>query len=389
MKNCANYGSVTHFGTAGNYAELGGIAGISEGSSSNKIYVLNCLNYGTLTHNGTSQYSCLGGVAGVGYENTLFENCVSGGKTTLVKPASDTDYIGSVVGKISSGTINIKHCYWTSDVGYNKAYGYGSPSVDSETKLVIFNTTTVDSLNSYNSSWSRWFMLYLNGGSINSLNQASLVVTQKHFPDPVKVGNTFMFWCLDTNCNEKYDPNTTDTAKVTKLYAVWMPNNYTITFNYGNGTADNKTLKYNETIKYPTVEREGYTFSGWDRTIKRMPAENIVITALWLEKPSSLVEIVFEVKSMTKEDVKAVLEKYTDEEFTIEKFEVDEETGETTVIIRFVDTKKAEDFVRTVNDNIREGSDNFIKKVNIVESGNEEDFSFKVIPSLLLIFIAA
>ena len=48
--------------------------------------------------------------------------------------------------------------------------------------------------------------------------------------------------------------------------------------------------------------------------------------------------------------MKEIIKKYTDEDFTIKGFEVDEKTGETTVIIKFVDTKKAEDFVHTVSD---------------------------------------
>ena len=48
--------------------------------------------------------------------------------------------------------------------------------------------------------------------------------------------------------------------------------------------------------------------------------------------------------------MKEIIKKYTDEDFTIKGFEDDEKTGETTVIIKFVDTKKAEDFVHTVSD---------------------------------------
>ena len=214
IKNCANYGSVTHSGTV-SYANIGGIAGYSKGSTSPK-YIQNCLNYGTITCNGTtSNILYIGGILGCAYSGTIIlENCVSGGKITSSE--EDECYAGSLVGSASLAT-TITHCYWTSDVGYSKAYGDGIPI--GIAPLVSLNTTTMDKLNSYNSSWSRWFMLHLNGGNINSLNQPSLVVTQKHFPDPVKEGSTFLFWCLDTNCNEKYDPKTTDITKVTGLYA--------------------------------------------------------------------------------------------------------------------------------------------------------------------------
>ena len=185
---------------------------------------------------------------------------MSAGKITSNKASN---YIGSVVGSVSSST-TITHCYWTSDVGCNKACGYGNPSVDTVTSQVSLNTATVNNLNSYNSSWAKWFMLRLNGGSVNSLNQTSLVATQKHFPGSVKEGNTFLFWCLDIGCNEKYDPNTTNITKVTELYAVWAINNYTLTFDFGNGTVESKTLTYNETIIYPkNLTREECVFNGW------------------------------------------------------------------------------------------------------------------------------
>ena len=147
--------------------------------------------------------------------------------------ASGSDYIGSVVGYVSSGT-NIKQCYWSSDVERSNACGYGSPTIDSETKQVSLNTTTMDSLNTRatSNSWSKWFMLYLNGGKINSLNQEALVVTQRHFPDPVRSGNTFLYWCNDDRCDGRYNNKTTDMSQVSGLYAGWSI--VSVTF-YGNG----------------------------------------------------------------------------------------------------------------------------------------------------------
>ena len=222
----------------------------------------------------------LGGILGVSHSDTNnIENCLSGGKITPMAQAKN--YIGTIVGSVgSSSTTTISHCYWTSDVGNYDSYGYGNPAIDVEISLVSLGTVTMDNLNNYNSSWSKWFMLYLNGGNINSLNQTSLVVTQKHFPEPVKTGNTFLLWCLDTDCNEKYDPEATDMSKVTGLYASWRAQNYTITFDYGNGTTIKTELNYNETIKYPTVTREGFTLN-WSSDIEKMPASDVTVVAQW------------------------------------------------------------------------------------------------------------
>ena len=53
VRNCANYGSVTHSGTSSD-ADIGGIAGGHSYGSSPSTYIQNCLNYGTITHNGTT-----------------------------------------------------------------------------------------------------------------------------------------------------------------------------------------------------------------------------------------------------------------------------------------------------------------------------------------------
>ena len=204
VKNCANYGSVTHSGTVSGHTHVGGIVGESSG---NKVFIQNCFNYGPITINGaTTKDLNIGGILGYVWDGTnSLENCLSDGKITSNKQASKTNYIGSVVGCINSGTASITHCYWSSDVGYCNATGNGSPTINTENSQINFNTTTMDKLNSYNSSWAKWFMLHLNGGSINNLSQPSLVVTQKHFPNPAKEGNAFLFWCLDTGCNKKYD----------------------------------------------------------------------------------------------------------------------------------------------------------------------------------------
>ena len=55
VKNCANYGSVTHSGYVG-YAYVGGIIGNAhEGISSDYIvHVQNCINYGVINYNWTT-----------------------------------------------------------------------------------------------------------------------------------------------------------------------------------------------------------------------------------------------------------------------------------------------------------------------------------------------
>ena len=138
VKNCANYGDLTHSGWR-NFTHIGGIVGAS-GSSSGNMYIYNCLNHGTITHSGTTGSSLdLGGIVGHTRLTTI-ENCVSGGKFSLLANASD-DYTGSIVGYIESKTI-ISYTYYTSDLSdYDK---YGNGTLSSESNTFSYDSTTFE-----------------------------------------------------------------------------------------------------------------------------------------------------------------------------------------------------------------------------------------------------
>ena len=337
VRNCANYGSVTHLGTI-SYARIGGIAGESSGgSSSNKVFIQNCLNYGTINHNGTTSYSLyIGGIIGYSFSGTnSIENCVSGGKITSNKISNA---IGSVVGQVSSSgvTTNITHCYWTSDVGCDNACGSGSPTTGSEASQVSLSTTTVNNLNSYNSSWNKWLLNTNNRavtfkvnndkgfnlssqlillpslaesenhtfsgwfedeectkeftnifvetetvlyggwsyvltfdptGCVATISSKSVVYGQKYgeLPNASRTGYTFTGWFTEENGGIEITNKTTAniTASNHTLYAHWTINNYTITFDYGNGTVVSKTYEYNEVIIYQIQpEKDVFSMGG-------------------------------------------------------------------------------------------------------------------------------
>ena len=95
MKNCVNYGGVTHSGkSSGLY--IGGVAGYSGGSSF-LSGVYNCLNYGSITHGGAIADNLhLGGIVGSSYYITI-GGCVSGGKISFSK-SINSNSVGSIVG---------------------------------------------------------------------------------------------------------------------------------------------------------------------------------------------------------------------------------------------------------------------------------------------------
>lgn len=94
--------------------------------------------------------------------------------------------------------------------------------------------------------------------------------------DPTKTGYTFVAW-------DKAIPETMPGEDVI-ITAQWKANEYTITWLNGyGGTVLRETLEYKTSVTAPDdPEREGYKFAGWNKTIPTtMPAEEIVITALW------------------------------------------------------------------------------------------------------------
>ena len=287
IKNCANYGSITFSGYTID-AHVGGIAGEISMRSSQIGFIQNCLNYGSITFNGiVSSSFYIGGIIGF-TSSTIIENSVSTGKITLTTPSKVTyEYVGGIAGYIYSSDEVISHCIWTSEVGYdniaNESLRFG---VSNSSLITTLNTTTTDDLNEYaesNNTWSRWAMLELNGGNINGLGEETLVGgLLKSLPVPVKEGYTFLYWCTDEECNEEFYPESTEESSVSMLYAEWEINNYTVTFDFNNGTTLSIVLSFNEIIDYPEdLRMEGFSFNGWIPNPERIGARDISVRAQW------------------------------------------------------------------------------------------------------------
>ena len=407
IKKCLNYGTVTYNGTVNGYCDIGGIVGhFIEGTK----YLQNCVNYGAITLTGsTNGGKCIGGISGLvvlSGENseTIVENCLSVGKIELNN--NTNSFVGGIIGNINAfSPVNVIHCFWTNDTGCGDVYGRNEPNVIvvSDSHITELNTTTMNEMNDYaaNKGWGKMTTFHLNGGRINNLTQDILVMAKWHFPDPVKEGNTFLFWCEDIYCNVEY--NTSTPSNVSEVYAIWSAS--TLTFDFGNGTVLRKEFQFNETIEYPEyVTREGYTFSGWSSNLTKMPGADLTITARWVEipvissssiEPSSssssieskstpsaitLVEIVFGKKGLTREEIEEIIKPFIDNnEFYIEEIKNDDENG-TTVVVKFVDREVAEYLVNNLGSS-SVASVYMIKRVGIVEGSS---FSLLCHPLMLL-----
>ena len=288
IRNCVNYGSVIHSGkVGGNDVAMGGIVGWTTGESTQK-YIFNCLNYGTIVYNGTTSNNLhVGGIIGAAFNGaTISENCVSAGTILIIKTANNKN-IGGVVGKANSDTsATIEHCYWTTEFESDIACGtenFRSSDV-SEVRKIAIDTAAANNLNEYarQSSWSRW-LLNTNSESVafkindgNGFALSSQLVLLPSFTG--NEDHKFSEWFEDKEWAEKFDKTSVETE--TTLYGKWS---YTLTFNFGNGTAYSKVLYYDDTIDYPHVEREGYRFDGWSPSPDKMPAKDTTVTIQWTQ----------------------------------------------------------------------------------------------------------
>ena len=121
-------------------------------------------------------------------------------------------------------------------------------------------------------------------------------------PVPMRTGYFFRGWYdapVEGKCYGNSDGKGTsryDKTENCTLYAQWVINRYTITFDTAGGSEIAPiTQDYDTAITAPAdPTREGYTFIGWDMEIPAtMPAENITIKAKWkdIEKPTGEIKI--------------------------------------------------------------------------------------------------
>src|SRR5690554_2410507 len=107
-------------------------------------------------------------------------------------------------------------------------------------------------------------------------------------PNTSKVGYTLEGWYTSLNNGQTFDEkwsftNNKVTTDIT-LYAKWIINQYTITFNSNGGSSVSSiTQDYDTLVIAPANPTKlGYTFLGWSQPVPiKMPAEDVTLIAEW------------------------------------------------------------------------------------------------------------
>ena len=107
-------------------------------------------------------------------------------------------------------------------------------------------------------------------------------------PNTSKVGYTLDGWYTSLNNGQTFDEkwsftNNKVTTDIT-LYAKWIINQYTITFNTNGGSSVSSISQDYDTLVIAPANptKLGYTFSGWSQPVPiKMPAEDVTLIAEW------------------------------------------------------------------------------------------------------------
>ena len=105
-----------------------------------------------------------------------------------------------------------------------------------------------------------------NGSIIGDSTITGKYRTEVQLPKAERAGYTFEGWATEPDATE---PEYNDKLRLKEnltLYAVWKPEQFTVTFNGNGGTTnvESVTENYNAKVDLPIAERPGYTLLGWD-----------------------------------------------------------------------------------------------------------------------------
>ena len=104
-----------------------------------------------------------------------------------------------------------------------------------------------------------------------------------------RVGHSFGGWATNATGEAVFadcavvSNLTAESGATVDLYATWMVNSYTVTFDANGGEGGwSREMEYGTAIVAPAVTREGHTLAGWQPALPAtVPASNVTYTAQW------------------------------------------------------------------------------------------------------------
>ena len=386
VQNCANYGNIVHNGTTIGALYMGGIIGLNWQMTS----LENCISTGSMTTN--RENGAFGTIAGdCDYSRASISSCLwtsDVGNYSVCGSINESIVTDSSLVEVNASTVDEMNKKAGRDMWlynpYNSTVTFninGANVSSSKSQMIL-----LPSLASENDEgvFRGWFTertcdnllvplavgdgdIILYGGwaydvTFDYENTTKTVIYKQFYgdlPEPTRTGYTFAGWFTEEVGGEEIKSG--DVVEITEdktLYAHWSINKYTVTFNVNGGNSleeGTKEVTYDSTYgNLPTPNRTGYTFTGWfidNNFTGKITSETIVSIAgnhtLYAYWTSAFVEIVFGTKDMKESDVLEIVSNYTKGEFVIEKIETSA-SGETRVIIKFVDEQEAKNFVTII-----------------------------------------
>lgn len=209
----------------------------------------------------------LGKVSGYGYDETIEYLTGTTDKEIIIMP------------KIPDG--------FTFDIHASVIRGVIAPDGSSVFEVVLER-------NSYN-------VITYDGGAVFDSDSYLYGATVSGVATPEKIGFTFDRWVYLGTEETVTFPITMPAANV-ELEAVWVANEYTVSFDTAGGeTIDSVTVAYGEEITLPTAKKTGHTLAFWrdsdgimyaaGKTFKA-PAKDVVFTAVWLVQSRTVTYII-------------------------------------------------------------------------------------------------
>ena len=175
----------------------------------------------------------------------------------------------------SSKTVTFDSAYGTLPAATREGYGFGGwyTAANGGTSVNESSIVTIADNHTLYAHWSEpntyTVTFNENGGTLSGDNFKNVKYNSTYgtMPTPTRTGYTFDGWYTSESGGSKVTDSTKmTTASNHTLYAHWMANKYTVTFNANGGSSSTSSKEVTYDTNYgtlPTPTRTGYTFDGW------------------------------------------------------------------------------------------------------------------------------